>query len=83
MKTLIASFAAVVALSAPAFASLEDIQDFNVNAAKLDWSLDTNGNQDISDREIIDGNVAVFDLNGDGRLDAQERGNARLHVELS
>ena len=83
MKTLIASFAAVVALSAPAFAALEDVQDFNVNAAKLNYSLDTNGDQDVSDREIIDGNVAAFDLDGDGRLNAKERGIAEIHVEQS
>ena len=83
MKTLIASFAAVVALSAPAFAALEDVQDFNVNAAKLNYSLDTNGDQDVSDREIIDGNVAAFDLDGDGRLNAKERGIAQIHVEQS
>ncbi len=83
MKTLIASFAAVVALSAPAFAALEDVQDFNVNAAKLNYSLDTNGDQEVSDREIIDGNVAAFDLDGDGRLNAKERGIAEIHVEQS
>ena len=83
MKTLIASVAAVVALSAPAFASLSDVADFDVNAAKLNLTLDADGNGDVSDREIIDGNVAAFDTDGNGRLDAQERGVAEIFVDQS
>ncbi len=82
-KTLIASVATVIALSAPAFAALSDVQDFNVNAAKLDYTLDTDGNGTITDDEIIDGNVAAFDVDGSGRLDAEERGVAEIFVEQS
>ncbi|WP_158270810.1 hypothetical protein [Thalassorhabdomicrobium marinisediminis] len=52
----------------------------DVRAARLDMTLDTNGDGEVSDSEIIEGNVAVFDMNGDGVLDAEERGIAEQKV---
>ena len=82
-KRLVASVATVIALTAPAFANLDAITDFNVNFAKLDHSLDTDGNNDITVDEIIDGHVAEVDINDDGRIDAYERGLAELYIKLS
>lgn len=50
--------------------------EFDVAIARADLSLDTNGDNDVSDRELIDGSLATFDTNGDGLLDAEERGVA-------
>jgi hypothetical protein len=50
--------------------------EFNVGAARLMPSLDTNGDSEVDDNEIIDGNMALFDTNADGAIDADERGVA-------
>ena len=76
-----ASVATLIALSAPAYANLADIEDFNVNAAKLDMSLDFDGNGDVDTDEIIRGNMAFFDTDGNGAIDADERGEAELVIE--
>ncbi|MGJ8611401.1 MAG: hypothetical protein ACSHW1_20065 [Yoonia sp.] len=54
---------------------------FDADTARLDLTLDTNGDGDVSDLELIDGNVAVFDKDGDGVLNAQERGEAEIMVK--
>lgn len=73
IKTLAASTATLIALSAPAFAAGHE---FDVNSARIDLSLDTDGDTEIDNDEIIDGNMAVFDLDGSGAIDANERGLA-------
>lgn len=82
-KSLVASVATVIALSAPAFATLGDIQDFNVNFAKLNYAFDTDGNGEITVDEIIDGQVAEFDTDKDGVINANERGLAEIYITLS
>lgn len=77
LKTLIAAGIVTLASSA-AFA---DGHTFNVDKARMDMTLDTNGDRDISDDELINGNVNVFDLNGDGIIDAEERGKAELAIK--
>lgn len=76
-----ASVATLIALSAPAYATLADLEDFNVNAAKLDMSLDFNGDGDIDTDEIIRGNMAFFDTDGNGAIDADERDQAEIVIE--
>ncbi len=83
-KTVALTFATVTALSAPAFAaSLADIEDFDVNAAKLDLTLDRDGDGEVSSDEIIEGNMDVFDIDGSGAIDAEERGLAEEHIAAS
>ncbi|WP_296417392.1 hypothetical protein [Pseudooctadecabacter sp.] len=76
-KTLAATTATLIALSAPAFAAGHE---FDVNSARLDLSLDTDGDTEIDNDEIIDGNMAIFDLDGNGAIDADERGVAEQAI---
>ena len=57
--------------------------EFDAGAAQLDETLDTDGNGEITTDEIIDGNMAIFDTNGDGAIDAGERTRAEEAIESS
>ncbi|MGJ8625044.1 MAG: hypothetical protein ACSHW1_20055 [Yoonia sp.] len=72
-KAIIATTVSFIALGGAAFA---DGHELNLNAARLDTTLDRNGDGEVTDLEIIDGNMAFFDANGDGAIDAAERGHA-------
>ena len=63
------------AMSTDAGAGVMQVE-FNVGAARLMPSLDTNGDGEVDDDEIIDGNMSVFDADGNGTIDAPERGLA-------
>lgn len=73
-KTLVAATAALIALGGSAQADAH--AEFDINAARLDVSLDKNGDGEVSDDEIIDGNMAMFDTDASGAIDASERGMA-------
>ncbi|WP_375281178.1 hypothetical protein [Pseudooctadecabacter sp.] len=72
-KTLAAATALFIAASPAAFAAGHE---FDVNSARIDLSLDTDGDTEVDNDEIIDGNMEVFDLDGSGAIDANERGLA-------
>lgn len=79
MNTLIASAAvAVVGTSAVANVAFED---FSVNRAILNPMTDMNDNGEVTVDEIISANEAVFDLDGDGVINAAERGEAEQWIE--
>lgn len=78
-----AAAATLIALSGPAFADGHavafDPMDANAVAeARLDLELDTDGNGEVTNDEIIEGYMDVFDTNGNGMIDADERGEAEI-----
>lgn len=77
-KTLIATTATFIVASGSAFAA--DVE-LDLAKAKLDMTLDTNGDNKVDANEIIAGNMAFFDTNGDGAIDAAERGVAEQTIE--
>ena len=72
-KTIIATTVSFIALGGSAFAAGHEL---DLNTARLDMTLDTDGNGEITTDELIDGNMAFFDANNDGAIDAEERGMA-------
>jgi hypothetical protein len=72
------------AISTDAGAGVMQVE-FNVGAARLMPSLDTNVDSEVDDDEIINGNMALFDTNTDGTIDAAERGVAEqfLSTEIN
>jgi len=78
-KTLAATAATFITLGGAAFAD-GHAEEFDVNEARLDISLDTNGDGEVSDDEIIDGYIELFDTDGNGTLDAAERGEAEIMI---
>ncbi|MEL6959813.1 MAG: hypothetical protein AAGL89_12765 [Pseudomonadota bacterium] len=74
-KTVAATFTALVALSGAAFA---DAHEFDVEGAYLDLSNDMDGDGEVTMDEIIEMNMAVFDTDGNGAIDADERGEAEV-----
>jgi len=79
MKTLIAS-AAVTVIGTASFANAA-FEEFNLNAAILNPTTDMNDDGDVTTDEIISMNEEVFDLDGDGVINAQERGAAEVLIE--
>lgn len=77
-KTLVAVAATLVTLGGSAMA---DGHEFNAATARLDLTLDTNGNGDVSDVEIIRGNMDVFDTDSNGAIDADERAEAEIMID--
>lgn len=73
-KTIALASATLITAGSAAFAeSHASIMDFDAEAARLDVSLDMDGDGEVSDEEIIRGNMAVFDLDGSGTIDAEEQ----------
>jgi hypothetical protein len=80
MKTTLAATAATfLTFGGAAFA---DSHSIDIGTARLDISLDTNGDGEVDNDEIIDGNMAIFDSNGSGTLDAEERGVAEQMLTI-
>lgn len=79
MNSLIAS--AAVAVIGSAAAANVAFEDFDVNAAVLDPTMDMNEDGEVTIDEIIEMNEMVFDINGDGSIDAAERGEAEQWLE--
>jgi hypothetical protein len=80
MKTTLAATAATfLTFGGAAFA---DSHSIDIGTARLDLSLDTNGDGEVDNDEIIDGNMAIFDSNGSGTLDAEERGVAEQMLTI-
>lgn len=78
-KTFTAATVALLTLSGSAFAAAH--AEFDADAARLDLTLDTNGDGEVTDDEIIEGNMELFDTNGDGVLDVVERQEAEAMLE--
>lgn len=79
-KTL-ATTAALITLSGAAFADAHaevfDPADIGaVQNARLDMTLDTDNDDSVSNDEIIEAYMEVFDKDGNGAIDADERGEA-------
>lgn len=66
-----------MALGAPAFA---DGHALDLNAARLDTSMDQDGDGTVSDDELIRGNMAVFDTDNSGAINAVVRIAAEMFL---
>ncbi|SLN60196.1 hypothetical protein [Pseudooctadecabacter jejudonensis] len=83
MKTLIAS-AAVATLGTAALADGHSkFGDFDPNRAVLDPTMDQNDDGEITIDELIEMNMMVFDTDGNGAIDADERGEAEQFLEAA
>ena len=77
----------LAALSLTALAACEmpvaTDNDFDAAGARLDLTLDTDGDGNVTDDEIIEGNMARFDTNGDGVIDVTERQQAEEEIRVN
>lgn len=83
MKNLMKTVAATAALTLVGTAAMADakFEDFDVNAAVLDPMTDMNRDGEVTIDEIIAMNEAAFDIDGDGVINAAERGEAEVFLE--